>query len=56
MHEAEFDQEGWEEKIWEKVLEEFGVYKVKGNYLYLIPPDEKKMRLRFQQLKEELSS
>ena len=24
MHEAEFDQKGQEENIWEKVLEEFG--------------------------------
>ena len=59
MDEAEFDQEGWEEKIWEQVLEEFNmprksrIVRERGS---LLRSRHSKMAKRFEQLKEELSS
>jgi len=54
MHEAEFDQKGQEENIWEKVLEEFGFV---GDVVMEANLETRtRMAKRFEQLKEELSS
>ncbi len=54
MHETEFDQKGWEESIWEQVLEEFGCDM--DSEKMALAPSWPVMRKRFEQLKEELSS
>jgi len=52
MHEAEFDQKGQEENIWEKVLEEFGFDGDEGVSL----ETRARMTKRVRELREEQSS
>ena len=52
MHEAEFDQEGWKENVWEQVLEEFGFDGDEGVSL----ETRARMTKRVRELREELSS
>jgi|TARA_R110000824_G_scaffold315760_2_gene502922 hypothetical protein len=60
MHEAEFDQKGQEENIWEQVLEELGEPQSIGkNEMEIragVERHQVRMAKRFEQLKEELSS
>ena len=54
MHEAEFDQKGQEENIWEKVLEEFG-FVGDGEFVASLET-RARMTKRVRELREEQSS